>query len=308
MDRSKIITFILIGNNDDGLEKELIEMECLTGYGNAIILRGSKKFKMLFSNMKDDFEFRLIVHYGLKDDAKSVGKKIETDLKSNYNIPLEFFTRETSIFSETDQLSTMYSVEPNHHQIKLYNFDEMNTDPFIDKLPIIKKQTTLKIRNSHNEKIVIQKPKIFIGSSTDGLDYAKAVKSVIDGENLSFDVDIWVDFFGKDNSTNIEVLEKALNQYKYSIFIFSPDDTINMANSKEVKKIPRDNVIFEYGLFMGRNGRNPNTSFLVPENWKNLRILSDIDGLNRFTYIDNSIRESAVRNACEKIIAAIKKE
>lgn len=306
MDKSKIITFILIGNKDDGLERELIEMDCLTGYGNAIILRGSQKFKMLFSNMKDDFEFRLIVHYGLKNDSKSVGKKIETDLKSDFNIPLEFFTRETSIFSETNQLLTLYSIESNHHQIKLYNFDEMNTNSFVDKLPIIKKQTTLKNINFNKVQIIEQKPKIFIGSSTDGLDYAQAVKAVIEDKKVNYDVDIWVDVFGKENSTNIEVLEQAIEVYKFSIFIFSPDDKINMSNSTVEKKIPRDNVIFEYGLFMGKNGRKPNTSFLVPENWKDLQILSDIDGLNRYTYKDNSNKESAVRTACTKIINAIK--
>lgn len=305
MDKNRIITFILIGYKDDGLEKELLEMESLTDYGNAIILRGTKKFKMLFSNMKDDFEFRLIVHYGLKKDSTSVGKKIETALKSEFNIPLEFFTRETSIFSETNQLSTLCSVESNYHQIKLYNFDMMNTDSFIDKLPIIKKYDTLKTRNFDKDQIIEQKAKIFIGSSTNGLEYAHAVKAVIEEKQIDFDVDIWLDVFGKENSTNIEVLENAIEKYKFSIFIFSPDDKINMSNSSVEKKIPRDNVIFEYGLFMGKNGRNPNTSFLVPKNWKDIRILSDIDGLNRYTYKDNPNKESAVRTACTKIIDAI---
>jgi predicted nucleotide-binding protein len=185
------------------------------------------------------------------------------------------------------------------NQVKMYNFDEMNTEDFINQLPVRCKKEIIK----YTEKVI---PKIFIGSSTDGLKYAKAIKSVIENEEItSYHVDLWVDVFGSDNSTNIEVLEKSIDQYKYSIFVFSPDDTIRMSNNDEEKKIPRDNCIFEYGLFMGKNGR-PCTFFIVPTDWKGLRIISDTDGMNRFPYTDNENKDSAVRTSCDKIMEAIK--
>jgi predicted nucleotide-binding protein len=65
-------------------------------------------------------------------------------------------------------------------------------------------------------------------------------------------------------------------------------------------------VIFEYGLFMGKNGR-PKTFFVVPQDWNGLRIISDADGQNRFPYTDNDNKQSAVRSSVTKILEAIKK-
>lgn len=92
------------------------------------------------------------------------------------------------------------------------------------------------------ENIVISELKIFVGSSSDGFKYAQAVKSVIEKENSNYTVDVWKDVFGEDNFTNIEVLETALEKYRYSIFIFSPDDTIKISQKGDEQKMPRDNV------------------------------------------------------------------
>jgi predicted nucleotide-binding protein len=305
MSKNEIITFILVGKKEDQLEKELLDLDSVIDHGNAIIMRGTTKFKMLYDNMKEDFQFRLIIHYGLKIDSNSVGKRISTGLKSDYNFQLEFFTRETAIFNETNQLYTMYSTDNSKNKVRMYNFDEMNTDHFINQLPVFCKRDTLK-SNIENVESDITKTKIFIGSSTDGLKYAEAIKKVLEGQKLNYDVDIWDDVFGKENLTNIELLEKTVDQYKFSIFIFSPDDTIRMSNAADLKKMPRDNVIFEYGLFMGKNGR-PNTFFIAPSNRKDLHILSDIDGLICMSYEDNANKVSAVRSLCTTISEAIQK-
>lgn len=296
MNKSKIITFILIGNNDDKLEKEIVDMDRLIHYGNAITLRGSHKFKMLFENMKDDCEFRLIVHYGLREDAKSIGRKIEADINSSYNIHLEFFTREPSIFTEINDLSVLYSPESSNNKIKLYNFDQMNTEYFIDNLPIIQKHTTLKSDKIRTDKVNPQKPKIFIGSSTEGLNIARKVK-----KGLKFDahVETWAEgIFDKPSQTYIEILENAVLQYNYGIFVFTPDDKI-YSRGKE-SNIPRDNVIFEYGMFLGKHTRNK--VFFIKPRGVDIKIMTDMLGVTSLDYDPTHENlTAAVGDACEEI-------
>jgi predicted nucleotide-binding protein len=301
MENNNIITFILVGKKDDQLEKELIDMDSVIDYGNAIILRGTTKFRMLYDNMKDDFKFRIIVHYGLKEDANSVGKKIATALK-DYNIPLEYFTRETSIFTEKNKVSTMYSPPDaeNGSQIKMYNFDEMNTRDFINQLPT---------REKNMMKSPTAKTKIFIGSSRSGLEYANKIKEYFDN-NKEFDAHVWTSEF-PNNKVTLESLEKILQIFRYSIFIFTPDDTIMIEKdgSKSEKKIPRDNVIFEYGLFYGKYSRTK-TFLVLPYNYETImKTMSDIKGLNPYTYTDDEDNLlNAVTTACNSIIEEIKKQ
>jgi hypothetical protein len=121
------------------------------------------------------------------------------------------------------------------------------------------------------------------------------------------------DVFGDDNTTTIEKLEETIEKYKYSIFVFSPDDQIKLGNDNSEKKSPRDNVIFEYGLFMGKRGR-PNTFLMIPKDSYEkplVHILTDIDGLNYKAYAysgsDKTNIKNDVRNACDDIIIAIEK-
>ena len=301
MGNSKIITFILVGSRDGYLVEEIYSTSTnLLNYGNAIILREPEQFINLYHYFAEGYEFRLLIHLGLRDNSNDVGIKISSAITDELNIIPEYFTRESTIFSQVEDKSFII-----YRDKTVYNFDFMNRKSFIDRLPkYIKGESMSKINTKSGTND--SKPKIFVGSSTDGLEYAEAVQRIINSKKLNYDVDIWIDVFGKDNSTNIEVLETALKTYEYSIFIFSPDDTIKLSNTDEEKKIPRDNVIFEYGLFMGKNGR-PNTFFIVPENWKDLRILSDIEGLNRFSYTENENKDSAVRPKCTDILKAIQK-
>ena len=93
-------------------------------------------------------------------------------------------------------------------------------------------------------------PSIFIGSSVEGLDVAREVEL-----QLQFDAitTIWKDgVFGLGTGT-LEALMNALDQFDFAVMILSPDD---MTESRDQSyAFPRDNVLFELGLFMGRLGR-----------------------------------------------------
>jgi len=310
----KIITFILVGKKDDQLEKELIDMDSIIEYGDAIILRGTTKFRLLYENMKDDFKFRIIVHYGLKEDANSVGKRIAIGLK-DYNFPLEYFTRETSIFTEENRLSTMYlpTDTKNGGKIKMYNFDEMNTEDFINQLPIRCKKEILK--STATTALTKNKPKIFIGSSSreKSLSIAQSIKNNLFNDKCTdgiskYTLHMWNEGLFKAGKANIENLENILNNHDYGIFVFNGDDEIysREINGKS-QEIPRDNVIFEYGMFMGKYTR-AKVFFVIPRPKGNLKIMSDLLGITALEYdADDDELDASVGVACNKIRDELKK-
>lgn len=93
--------------------------------------------------------------------------------------------------------------------------------------------------------------KIFIGSSKESTPIAEELASVI-GTIEDVVVDIW-DQVMQISDTTMEDLTNNLRNYSGAIFIFGADDTL-ISRGKEYK-VPRDNVLFEYGLFIGALGQ-----------------------------------------------------
>lgn len=304
----KVLTFIISNPNNAQFTTDLYE-NCrnFVNDANVVVLHEFNHFyDCIFERANDDFTFRLLVHSGSADKGgvMNSGEVIYQEIKGKVefaNVEVSFVTRKPDWF-EKDQ----YSIEregEKYWNMKYFNSSKAIQEFINDTKPI--RKGDLKIDTANGNSSTDAKPKIFIGSSIDGLEYATAIKGVFEN-NPNYDVDVWVDVFGNGNSTNIEVLEGCIDQYKYSIFVFSPADTIKMSHNAEELIIPRDNCIFEYGLFMGKNGR-PNTFFIVPNDWTGLRIISDLDGMNRFSYIvDNENKQSAVRTSCTKILEKIK--
>jgi hypothetical protein len=116
------------------------------------------------------------------------------------------------------------------------------------------------------------RPKIFIGSSTEGLKVAQSIQVLLD---ISCEVTIWSQgVFGLSQGT-LESLVLALDKYDFAILVLTPDD---MTTSKEqTTQSPRDNVLFELGLFVGGIGRD--RTFIVFDRSKQIKIPSDLAGI-----------------------------
>jgi predicted nucleotide-binding protein len=145
-----------------------------------------------------------------------------------------------------------------------------------------------------------RKAKIFIGSSVEGIDIARAIQSELEHD---FDVEIWnqsnVFVLG---SATLEALESAVESYDFSIFVFTPDDEIRMRST--TKPVARDNVIFEAGLFIGKIGRH--RSFIVKPRNVAMQVPSDLAGITVADYdASKANRTAAVGTACTKIRGAI---
>ena len=148
----------------------------------------------------------------------------------------------------------------------------------------------------------MKKQTIFIGSSSEGLPFAYAIQENL--ENLG-DVYIWTQGVFELGSSYLESLIKELDKADFAILILTEDDITISRNQQAVS--PRDNVLFELGLFIGRLGRD--RSFFVYDTEKNIKLPSDLLGISGAGY---KLQQSgnlvaSLGPACNKIRTAINK-
>jgi len=147
------------------------------------------------------------------------------------------------------------------------------------------------------------KPKIFIGSSVEGLSVAYAIQ-----QNLVHDaeVTVWTQGVFELSQTTIESLNFVLESSDFGIFVFSPDD-ISIIRDKENLTV-RDNVIFEFGLFIGKLSRE-RVFFIIPSGI-DFHLPTDLLGITPGTYDSNREDKSlqaATGPVCHQIRGQIKK-
>lgn len=91
---------------------------------------------------------------------------------------------------------------------------------------------------------------IFVGSSSEALPEAKAIKSVL---AKFFKTDLWNERLFELGEDTLSNLLRFVQCYDFAALILSEDDITT--SRKDTLRAPRDNVIFELGLFMGALGR-----------------------------------------------------
>lgn len=146
----------------------------------------------------------------------------------------------------------------------------------------------------------MEKPSLFIGSSSEGYDVARAVEAILKDYAS---VTLWRNgAFGLNRGT-LESLVSAVDSFDFAVLVLTPDD---VSESRDIRSnSPRDNVLFEAGLFMGRLGRE--RAFILRASNKDMKLPSDLAGVTMATYEhqDNCELKSAVSAGCYDIINAI---
>jgi hypothetical protein len=113
------------------------------------------------------------------------------------------------------------------------------------------------------------KPTIFIGSSKEGLRVAKALEKKL--KDIA-EIELWPDIF-QLNKSNFNNLVSQIGFYDYAILVATGDDITE--TREQISFSPRDNVIFEFGLFTGGLGAS-RVLFLVEEG---IKVPSDLSGI-----------------------------
>lgn len=147
------------------------------------------------------------------------------------------------------------------------------------------------------------KPEIFIGSSSEALDLAKAIKFNL---RKTANCEVWDNAFHIGDILLDQLIEKT-QTVDYAIFIFHPSDIVISKN--QLNETVRDNVVFETGLFMSKIGRK-NVFIALPEEHKDIKILTDLGGFIMTHYEEYYERNcrTATGNLCYEIEERIKKD
>lgn len=145
------------------------------------------------------------------------------------------------------------------------------------------------------------KPRIFIGSSTEGLEVAKRIKTFFSSD---YDCFLWTDDIFKNNESFMETLVKSASLFDFGFLVFSADDESIVRN--EHFETPRDNILFEYGLFLGRVGLD--RAFVIAQ--KESKIPTDMLGITqtRYEVITNDKNEKIATESLEDGLKKLKKQ
>ncbi|HJQ24679.1 MAG TPA: TIR domain-containing protein [Blastocatellia bacterium] len=137
-----------------------------------------------------------------------------------------------------------------------------------------------RVRERNN--LIVQKnprPVIFIGSSKESLNIVRAMESAFQHDD--FLVRPWTSsgVFGASHFA-IEDLERQVQTSDFAVLVLGPDDKV--LSRDQVSDAPRDNVIFELGLFMGALTRQ--RTFIVLPRGIDIKVPSDLLGLKPLDY------------------------
>ena len=143
-------------------------------------------------------------------------------------------------------------------------------------------------------------PRVFIGSSREGHHIAELLQLGLDSHA---ECTIWSQgVFGLSGGTLESLCDSAKN-FDFAALILTPDDLVQKRS--DLKRVPRDNVLFELGLFMGILGRE--STFIVHCSDDRLELPSDLAGVSTIQWrerTDGNMR-AALGPACTTIRLAM---
>ncbi len=140
-------------------------------------------------------------------------------------------------------------------------------------------------------------PFVFIACASESLPVAVALQRYFEDREVV--VEVWTDNVFKPSQGTLESLERKLETADFAIAIFSADDTVQSRGTE--KLAPRDNTVFELGLFAGAIGRE--RSFFAVQKNADIKVPSDLVGITslRFEFEGGGCNKVEVEEACSQI-------
>ena len=145
----------------------------------------------------------------------------------------------------------------------------------------------------------MNKPRIFLGSSGK---QATLLDAITRGLEDIADVESWTTTFNPGRST-LDRLVELSREVDFAAFVFARDDWTTTDASESGEASPRDNVVFEAGLFGGALGMR--RTFILHAHGSKLP--SDLLGLTSVRY-DPAAGPEEIRSINEKLRKAIEAE
>ncbi|QOT72342.1 nucleotide-binding protein [Sphingobium fuliginis] len=145
-------------------------------------------------------------------------------------------------------------------------------------LSIAKELSRRLLQRNSNIGAYRERVRVFIISSVEALPIARIIETAF--EHDAFFVELWTAGCFKVANYTIDDLEAAVDNADFAIAIAHADDFVESRD--EMWPAPRDNVIFELGLFMGRLGRT--RAILMEPRGKDVKLPSDLAGITTIPY------------------------
>ena len=125
-------------------------------------------------------------------------------------------------------------------------------------------------------------PVIFIGSSSEALTEATWVSDSLNRRPVVSQ--LWTQGVFQLSKTTIEDLMRMATESDFAALLLTPDDMTASRGKK--KSSPRDNAVFELGLFMGALGRE--RAFIVTPKGVDLKLPTDLLGMTHIQFTQGS--------------------
>jgi hypothetical protein len=154
-------------------------------------------------------------------------------------------------------------------------------------------------RRARHHEARVNKPRIFLGSSGK---QAELLEAIAQGLGDIADVELWMTTFNPGRST-LERLVELSQEVDFAAFVFAQDDWTTTDASQSGQASPRDNVVFEAGLFGGALGLR--RTFILHAN--DAKLPTDLLGLTSVRY-DAATSPDEVQTINEKLRKAIETE
>jgi CRP/FNR family cyclic AMP-dependent transcriptional regulator len=136
------------------------------------------------------------------------------------------------------------------------------------------RQRSKYIRQPHNQAVV------FVGSSSEQLEIAREIQLGLDHDPMA--VRVWTDGVFRASRTSVESLLATVSESDFAVLVISPDDQAFSRGNEH--QGPRDNVLFELGLFMGAIGHD--RTFMVKPRGIDIKIPTDLLGVIPLDYAE----------------------
>jgi len=138
--------------------------------------------------------------------------------------------------------------------------------------------------------------RVFVASSSKSIAVAESLKRCLTDQEIA--VVPWKDLGVFPLSEHIiESLERAANRCQFAVFILGQDDVIKRETGEHY--IPRDNVVFELGIFLGRIGRK--RSYMLKPQGVDIRLPTDLSGVTWAEFTLPGTKVNDVREAAQQI-------
>jgi CRP/FNR family cyclic AMP-dependent transcriptional regulator len=212
--------------------------------------------------------------------------------------------REIDIMTSGDHFGEMVVIEPSAtrsasvvalEKTVVGKISEREFSALAKKFPFLWREIACRLghRLRLRNELVKQKnprPVVFLGSSSESKEIVHAIQNGFRQDDFVLRPWTKSGVFGASHFP-IEDLEFEVETSDFAVLVLGPDD--NVVSRKKSYRAPRDNVVFELGLFMGSLSRQ--RTFLVLPDGVDIKIPSDLLGLTVLKYEINSSKTLVTR-------------